>query len=364
MNKKQYKLNTFTGSAALADFLNPHNSPPAPLVELPPSCNPFSKDGIRIYAKLMNQLPLANVKAVSAHNMLADAQSKGGLAGVDTVVEYSSGNTIWSAAAVARAFGIKKAKTLISHEAFWSRIQMLRFLGIEVIVHKEPVFPKPFDSKSGIQKAIALGARSGNFCLRQYDNPANPDAHVKLTGPQIWKQMQGNVSIFCAGLGTTGTVLGTSKYLKSKNKNIFTIGVTRTVDSPVPGVRSKPRLNLVSFGWQKYVDVLEDVNLKDSYTHSLNLCRAGLLVGPSSGFALAGLSQFIKKAKKDKSLDRYRSKDGAVHAVFVCCDGPFQYLDEYFDYVDARQFPKVRNEQLLLNQTHKDYHRHTRLKQK
>lgn len=352
------KNQVFTGSNALNDFLNPEKHALLPLVELPPKLNPFSKDGVKIYAKMLNLLPLGNVKAISAYRMFTEAQSQSGLSGKKKIIEYSSGNTIFSAAAIARQFGINKIKTLISHEAFWSRIQMLRFLGIEVEIHKEPTHPEPNDPRSGIQKVLALGKRKDTFCLKQYENQANPHAHERLTGPQIWKQMEGKITHFCAGIGTAGTVVGTSKFLKSKKSTITTIGVARKVDSPVPGVRSKPRLALLHFPWQKWINELEEVGMKESYTASMKLCREGLLVGPSSGFAYAGLMHYLKRLKKGGRLDDIRDAQGEIHAVFICCDGPFQYLDEYFDYVDASMFPSVHNEHLMLNQRHKDDHRH------
>jgi cysteine synthase len=354
MNTKKDQLNVYIGPNALNEFLDPEKYPILPLVELPDSLNPLHKDGVHIYAKLLNLLPLGNVKAISAYSMIHSGELKNKQA----IIEYSSGNTIFSAAAIAKTFGVKRAKTLISHEAFWSRIQTLRFLGVEVTVHKEPVYPKVRDPRSGIYRVQNLAKQLEYFCLRQYENQANPDAHEKLTGPQIWQQLGKKLHVFCAGMGTTGTILGTSKYLKSRNKKITTIGVTRTVDSPVPGVRSKPRLNLIDYNWQPFVDHLEEVGLKESYTLSLKMCREGILVGPSSGFALAGLINFLKKQKKNKTLAKLKNGKKNIHAVFICCDGPFQYLDEYFDYVDPKLFPPVKNSHLLANQRHIDYHKH------
>ncbi len=340
----------FKGPDAIKHFLHPQA--PTPLVELPISLNPFYKDGVRVFAKLHNMSPLANVKAIPAYNILEEARKQKKLKAVDTIIEYSSGNTILSAAVIARHFGIHKSQTVISHEAFWSRIQLLRFLGVEVLVHNEPEFPKKFDKRSGIEKALQLGKRKNYFCLRQYENEANPEAHEKWTGPQLWKQTQGALTIFCSGMGTTGTIVGTSKYLKKQNKKIVTVGITRKVNSPVPGVRSKPRLKLIHYDWEPYVDVLEEIGLKESYTTSLELCRAGIFVGPSSGFALAGLYEFLRKQKEAGTLKNHKHKDGKIHAAFICCDGPFQYLEEYFDYVDKNKFPSVKNDHLLLNHPH------------
>jgi cysteine synthase len=90
-----------------------------PLVELPDRCNPFQKDGVRIYAKLMNMLPLANVKSLPALNMLLEAEESGRLKKVHTLIENSSGNTVFSLATIARLFDIEKTKAIVSHEVTW-----------------------------------------------------------------------------------------------------------------------------------------------------------------------------------------------------------------------------------------------------
>lgn len=345
---KKNDLNIFEGKNAISDFLNPDMNQLTPLVELNQDLNSFYKYNVRIFAKLQNRLPLDNIKMLAARNMLEEAEKKGKLQNVHSLIEYSSGNTILSLAVVARQMNIKKIKTFISHEVFNSRIQLLRFFGIEVEVHQEPTNPKEFDPRSGITLAQKQGNFPGWLCLGQYTNPANPDAHKRWTGPAIWKQTKGKITIFCSALGTTGTMVGTSKYLKSKNKQITMVGVSRS-EGLVPGVRSTERLKLIRFDWKNSIDYLETIGIKDSYTESLLLCRAGILVGPSSGFALAGLKSFLQKQLRNNSLDKFRNKDKEVIAVFTCYDGPFQYLDEYFSYVDDSLFPPVINEDLLLD---------------
>lgn len=337
---KTNNLNIFEGNNAIINFLDPDQNLPTPLVELSKDLNPFYDHKVRIFAKLHNMLPLGNIKMLAARNMLEDADKLGKLKGVHSLVEYSSGNTILSLAIIARQMGIKKIKTLISHEAFKSRIQLLRFLGIEVEIHKEPANPKSLDPRSGIALAEKLGQLPGWLCLNQYTNSSNPEAHFRWTGPDVWKQTKGKLTIFCSALGTAGTMVGTSKYLKNKNKFITMVGVSR-IGGPVPGVRSTARLKLLRFDWQKSIDHREEIDISESYAESLLLCRAGLLVGPSSGFTLAGLKKFLNKQLSCNSLDKFRNKDGEIVAVFICYDGPFQYLDEYFTYVDSSQFPSI-----------------------
>jgi len=347
--KDKENLNFFSGNDSVRDFLNPDNNPPLPLVEIPRELNPFVKDGVHIYAKLMNFLPLGNVKSLPAYNMLLEKEKTDGLIDVDNLVENSSGNTVLSLAVLGRLFGIKNTKAYVSHEVTWGKLQLLRLFGTYITVNDEPICPDPNDKNSGIYLAKEIGKKKGWFNPGQYDNEANPEAHTKWTGPQLWKQTNGKISVFCAGLGTTGTILGTSKYLKSQKVSIITVGVARKPNNPVPGVRTPNLLKEIAFDWKKYVDHIEEIGTTESFKLSLELCRAGLMVGPSSGFALAGIINFMKEQKKSGALEKLKSKDGKIIACFICPDSPFAYIDQYFEYLDESNFPKVENEHLLVN---------------
>src|SRR5258708_5244357 len=225
---KSNNLNVFQGKSSILDFLDPDKSPPTPLVELSSELNHFRSQNVRIFAKLHNMLPLGNIKMLAARNMLEKGFESGKLKNTNSLIEYSSGNTILSLAIIARQMGIKNIKSLISHEPFESRI------------------------------------------------------------------------------------------------------------------------NLIHFDWQKSIDQLEEVGIEESYTESLTLCRNGLLVGPSSGFTFAGLKKFLEKQITSNNLDKFKNKDGEIIAVFACYDGPFQYLSEYFDYVDKKEFSPIESEELLV----------------
>jgi cysteine synthase/rhodanese-related sulfurtransferase len=349
MKPSPFLLNVFSGPDAVKDLLNPDCNPPLPLVEIPEYLNSFEKDGVRIFAKLMNFLPLANVKSLPAYNMLLEKENIGGLDGIHSLIENSSGNTVFSLAVIGRLFGIPKTKAFVSHEVTWGKLQLLRLFGVDVIVNEEPICPDPADKTSGIYKAKRIGKQKGWLNPGQYDNAANPQAHEKWTGPQIWEQTEGKLSIFCAGLGTTGTMFGASSYLKKQRPEVVTVGVVRQPNNPVPGVRTPNLLRQIAFDWKSVVDRIEVVGTKESFERSMDLCRAGIVVGPSSGFALEGLFQFIRKQKENGSLDKFRNGDGEILAVFICPDGPFPYLNEYFEYLDDSHFPKIENEKLLIN---------------
>ena len=111
----------------------------------------------------------------------------------------------------------------------------------------------------------------------------------------------------------------------------------------VPGPRSHALLAPVQFPWKSSVDDIEEVGSHDSFSLSLDLCRQGLVCGPSSGFNLQGLYQFIEKRKADGSLGTLRNRDGEIHCVFLCCDLPYQYINEYFDKLGDEHFPTIHN---------------------
>lgn len=349
IQKRAEQLNFFEGEDALKKFLNPDYSPPTPMVELPEELNPFRKEGVRIFAKLMNFLPLGNVKSLPAYNMLLEKAEVGDLDKVEVLIENSSGNTVFSLAAIGRAFGIQRTKAIVSNEVTRGKLQLLRLFGTEIVINEEPICPDPKDKTSGIYKAKQLGKRKGYFNPGQYDNEANWRAHEKWTGPQIWDQTTGKVTLVCMGLGTTGTMVGAAKYLKNKNPKIRTVGVVRNPNNPVPGVRTINLLNQIAFDWKKSTDETVGAGTKESYAKSLMMCRRGLIVGPSSGFALTGLLSFLEKTRKKSGFESFRNKEGEVIAVFICPDSPLPYLDEYFTSLKGSYFPKIENEDLLIN---------------
>ncbi|HVM91066.1 MAG TPA: pyridoxal-phosphate dependent enzyme [Verrucomicrobiae bacterium] len=328
--------------------MHPENNPPLPLVELPDELNPFAGQKVRIFAKLMSALPLSNVKSLPALNMLLQKEQSGELQDVNSIVENSSGNTVMSLAVLGRIFGIPRTKAIVSHEVSPGKLELLRFFGTEISINEEPICPDPRDKTSGIYQAKELGKQPGIWNPGQYENPANPEAHARWTGPQIWEQTGGQVTLFCAGLGTTGSMVGTGAYFKTKNPNILNLGVIRQPNNPVPGVRTKNLLQEIAFDWNGSVDRTVEIGTLPSYERSLELCRAGILAGPSSGFALAGLLAFLEKAEPQE-LDRYRNENGDVLAVFLCPDSPFPYIQEYFEFLPEERFPAMENAHLLIH---------------
>ena len=331
MNKQ-----VFSGDKGIIDYLRPDIDNYSPLVELPPELNPYYEEyGIHLYVKLLNTLPLANVKSLPAWSMLEHAPKR--VQGIN-IVESSSGNTVFSIGILAKSFGVNKVKAVASRDVTQGKLNLLKIAGIDVQLVDGPLCPSPNDPRSSITIAKKIGKQPGWYNPGQYDNDFNPQAHREYTGPQIYTQLDGNVALFVAGLGTTGTLLGTSEYLRSVSKTVRIAGVVRAPNNAVPGVRTKNGLDEVAFGWQDVLtDALVTVNERESFEKSLAMIRHGLLVGPSTGFAYAGALKQLELMKQAKDLEQLRGGN----IVFVAPDTMFPYVDEYLSVLDVSYFGKI-----------------------
>jgi cysteine synthase len=322
---QQYFNNVFTGSDALKNFLNPDCNLPLPLVELPDRLNPFAGQRVRIFAKLMYLLPLLNLKSLPALNMMLETGDK--LAGVHTIVENSSGNTAFSLAIMAPLFGIQTVRAMVPLDIAPGKLELLRLSGAQVR------FPE--NGTSGIATAREMGKSKGFLNLDQYSNKANVAAHAKWTAKQVWEQTEGELTVFCTGLGTTGTALGAVEYFRQQQAQVTVVGVYCLPNNAIPGVRSMEGLAEISFDWRSEISQPVGAGTKESFKKSLDLCRAGLVAGPSSGFAYAGLLRFLSE---QRDLDGFRNKKGEVVGTFICPDTPFPYLDKYSTILDPSDF--------------------------
>lgn len=163
-------LNTYKGPNSLVNYYDPSCQPPLPLVEIPASLNPFAVDGVHIYAKMMTFLPVHNVKALPALNML---QKKAATASnMDTIVEYSSGSTIVSMSVIARIlFGIEDTRAFLSNKTSEAKLRLMRFFGLRITLFGGPSQPEPSDPRGGIQKAKEMAEASASvFNPNQYEN--------------------------------------------------------------------------------------------------------------------------------------------------------------------------------------------------
>lgn len=327
------RSSVFEGPTALRDFLDPERHPPLPLVELPASLNPLQADGVRVFGKLMYLLPLLNVKSLPAIHMLLDAREKGRLEEVEALIENSSGNTAFALGIVAALHGIRRVVAVVPWDIAPGKLDLLRLCGVE------PRLVRNVEgSKSGIALAREEGQLPGWFSPGQYDNPANPAAYEKWMLPEIWEQTAGRMTVFAAGLGTTGTLVGARRYFRSIPARVTLVGAIVAPGSAVPGVRSEAALREIQHPWRESVDAVVEVATRESFKKSLELCRHGIMAGPSSGFALAGLIRYLEARRAAGELDALRNENAEVLATFVCADTPLPYLDKYSTHLDPSDF--------------------------
>lgn len=324
------KNNVFEGPYAVREYLTPRKEDLTPIVELPNELNPLRKKRVRIYAKLMFQNQILNFKLYPAFQMLMEAEKKGSLKDVNFFVEGSSGNTAAALAILVHVLYGKKLIAVVPKDIASGKLNMLQLLGAEI---------RYADSaKGGVVEARELGRQKGFLNLDQYSNEANVDAHADWTAAQVVRQLgKKRLGLYIAGLGTTATALGAKKYLKKIGSKASVVGVVVGPNRPaVPGVRTKVRLEEIAFDWEKGIDDSIVIDTKEAFKMSLRLCRYGILGGPSSGFALAGLIEFLLSHEND--LGRFRNSDGEVVAVFICPDPALLYWDKYTTQLDSEDF--------------------------
>ena len=319
---------------SLQDFFDPDQHPPAPLVLLPASLNPFPiEEKVKLYAKLSYLSPTLNLKWAPAYEMIRQAAGSGSFRDTHSLVEASSGNMALSLAMLSRAFGLAKVAAFVPADLAFVKKELLHLAGVDLIFCTDG----PNES-SAIEKARKQGTEAGFLNLAQYENPGNPAAHARWTATSIWNQTRGALTVFCSGLGTTGTLVGAREAFQALSPQVLAVGCMCAPGSAVPGVRSEERLAQIRFDWRKGIHHIE-VETKESYRASLRLIRIGLMAGPSSGFALAGLLRFLEASRKDPAAwESLRNEAGEIVAAFVCGDTPHLYIDKYSTILDAADF--------------------------
>lgn len=276
-----------------------------PLVEL---THIEEKEGLdsRVVAKVEFFNPAGSVKDRIAKKMIEDAEKKGVIKPGATLIEPTSGNTGIGIASVAAAKGYKAIMTMPETMSV-ERRNLLKAYGAKVVLT---------DGKAGMKGAIAkakeLAATIPNsFIPSQFENPSNPQAHYESTGPEIWKDTEGKVDIFVAGVGTGGTVSGTGKYLKDQNPNVKVIAV-EPATSPVlsQGYAGPHGIQGIGAGFvpntldtSVYDEVFTVTNEQAYETGRLIAHNEGMLVGISSGAATYAAVQIAKRPEnKGKTI--------------------------------------------------------------
>lgn len=315
--------NIFKGDKAILNYLSPGTLGPTPLVELPEQLNPYKKYGAHIYIKLIASVPLANIKSIPAWYMLK-AIPKKELKNINDLVEYSSGNMALSLTILSRHFGIKNMHTIITPDVPKNKQNLLKLLGTDLIISSGPSCPDVRAQVGGVWEAMQMGKQPGWKNLGQYSNLNIPKGAGQQIGGEIFTQLGKNLDIFCAAIGTSGTVYGISSYLKKKIPKLYVIAASAKKGSSIPGPRSEEHVKKLHFPWEKTVDLELPVDTENAFKSSLEMIRQGIFVGPSSGMQLCATLEVLKKMKKEGRLKK------STNAVILGCDTMFPYIEEYF----------------------------------
>ena len=264
--------------------------------------------GNTIAVKLEGDNPAGSVKDRPAANMIHAAQVRGEIQPGDTLIEATSGNT-GIALAMAAAINGYKMKLIMPENLSEERKQTMSVYGAELIsVTREQGMEYARDL------ALDMQEQGVGKVLDQFSNPDNPHAHYMTTGPEIWHGTNKQVTHFVSSMGTTGTIMGTSRYLKEQNPDIKIVGVQPKESSDIPGIRRWPTEYLPKIFEPERVDQIIDVSQDEAEHYSLEMARhEGIFCGISSGGAIAAALQL--SAEVENSL-----------IVCIVCDRGDRYL--------------------------------------
>lgn len=234
-----------------------------------------------LLAKLEGNNPAGSVKDRPAMSMIARAEERGTIKPGDTLIEATSGNTGIALAMAAAVRGYRMVLIMPEHLSV-ERRQTMRAFGADIILT-----PQAGGMEAARDVAERMRDEGQGIILDQFSNPDNPLAHYETTGPEIWNETGGRVTHFVATMGTTGTIMGVSRYLKERNPAIQIIGVHPTEGSQVPGIRKWPEAYLPKIFDRSRVDRIIEVSQADAEDMSRRLsAEEGIFAGISSGGGL------------------------------------------------------------------------------
>ena len=261
-----------------------------------------------ILLKLEGNNPAGSVKDRAALSMITRAELRGDIKPGDTLIEATSGNTGIALAMAAAMKGYKMLLVMPENQSI-ERRQTMKAFGAELLLT-----PKDGSMELARDVATKLQAEGEGFVLDQFSNEDNPLAHYEGTGPEIWRDTQGKVTHFVSSMGTTGTIMGTSRYLKEQNAQIQIIGVQPEDGSQIPGIRKWPEAYLPSIYHPKNVDELIYVSQANAEKTTRRLAsEEGIFAGISTGGALYAALQLANRV------------ENAV-IVSIACDRGDRYL--------------------------------------
>ena len=262
----------------------------------------------QVLVKLEGNNPAGSVKDRPALNMIRQAEARGRIRSGDTLIEATSGNT---GIALAMAAAIKgyRMVLIMPDNATEERKASMRAYGAELIL-----VSKEEGMEGARDLADSMAAEGKGVILDQFNNPDNPQAHLLTTGPEIWRQTGGLLTHFVSSMGTTGTIMGVSQYLKQQNPAIQIVGLQPSEGSQIPGIRRWPEAYLPGIFDKSRVDQVLDIGEAEAVDTMLRLAREeGIFCGISSGGAVAGALRLAEQV------------DDAL-IVAIICDRGDRYL--------------------------------------
>lgn len=301
----------------------PSEENPTPLVRIN-KLNPYSE--FQLYAKLEWMNPFGSVKDRAAWFLLRDLEESGKLEDGRGLVEPTSGNTGISMAALARARG-HRMLAIVPNKVPHEKKVLLKIAGADLEIVSDELCPAPGLGDGSINLAKTYAKAQGHKYVmpNQYENVHNVEAHIKTTGPEIWKQTQGQITHLITSLGTCGTVTGIAKFLREKNPKIRIIAVQPTEGHDVPGLRNVSQLEVSKLFDPSLVDEILEIDFNLAYSSALELCQnEGLLAGPSSGLILQGALQVA-------------SRDQRGLGVMIFPDNIFKYTSNMVKHIPELQ---------------------------
>lgn len=279
-----------------------------PLIEVQ---NILKKDGVRLFLKLEGKNPGGSVKDRAAFNMISEALKRGDIKPGDTLVEATSGNTGIALAFIAKLLGVNMI-LVMPENSTEERIKTMRAYGAELILTSSEV-----GIEGARDEAERLHKEKGYFMLNQFANDDNWKAHYKTTGPEIWRDTNKQITHFVSAMGTTGTIMGVSTYLKEQNPDITIVGAQPKDGAKIPGIRKWPEAYRPKIFNPKKVDHIVEISEEDAKkTANLLATLEGVFAGMSSGGSVASALKIAQTIDKGVIVaiicdigDRYLSSD-------------------------------------------------------
>ncbi|MGE5610150.1 MAG: PLP-dependent cysteine synthase family protein [Bacillota bacterium] len=310
-----YQTNVYD---SIFDML-PNEQNPSPMVRLN-RLNPSTT--FPLYAKLEWANPFGSLKDRAAWFMLRDLEEREQVGPDRSMVEPTSGNTGISLAALAGARGYS-VRTVVPNGIPMEKKVLLKICGALLDVVSDELCPAPGLGEGSINLAKTYARAHGDQYVmpNQYENTQNVRAHLETTGPEIWRQTDGQITHLFVSLGTCGTVTGTGRFLKEKNPRIKVIAVQPSEGHDVPGLRNLRQLEVSKLFDRELIDEILEIDYRLAYRRALDLCRhEGLLAGPSSGLVFEGAQRVVE-----------RDKEGL--GVMIFADNIFKYVSNMIRHI-------------------------------